>query len=50
MILKSGLVRLFLFGVALPAFCSNGIKAGFCGFCLLRRRFNEADLSGFQLI
>jgi hypothetical protein len=40
----------FLFGVALPAFLSVSIKAGFCGFGLLQRGFNEADLPGFELI
>jgi hypothetical protein len=36
--------------MALPAFFSGSIKAGFGGSGFLRRDFKEADLSGFQLI
>jgi hypothetical protein len=39
MILKSGLVRLFLFGVALPALFTLGIKAGFGGCGLFGDQF-----------
>jgi hypothetical protein len=38
-----------LFSVALPAFFSLGIKAGFCGGGFFRGGFYEADFPGFQL-
>jgi len=41
---------MFLSGVALSALFAVGIQAGFCGFGLFWRCFNETDLSGFQLI
>ena len=36
--------------VSLPAFSADGIEAGFSGFSLLRRGFNEANLPGLKLI
>ena len=36
--------------MALPALFAVSIKAGFCGFGLLRRSFNKTNLPGFELI
>ena len=50
MILKGGLVGLFLFGVSLSALLSDFIKASFgcCGF--FRCEFNEIDFIKSELI